>query len=215
MAKKIIKAFTLVELILTISIVLIVSTAIFISMNVVQDQISFITSYQQAESMISEARNRSLTGESFTDTEDYDGDGDTTDLILPNGYIVNFVTDAEGVVTASLYADLFGSDVVGELDVNDEFLKSKILSDDVIFKLDVRTKTGGQDLDGIADPSDFSLIYTTPDAHYTIVNEPNTTLEIKIVQLDEVNDAKRTIYLLIHFLYGIPEILDEAYFQNP
>ncbi|MFC1599544.1 prepilin-type N-terminal cleavage/methylation domain-containing protein [Patescibacteria group bacterium] len=200
------KAFTLVEMLLVVAIIGIIATGAIMTSQGFRNQIVFSSNYQNIEGFCAEARNKSLTGESFIDTGDYDGDGSFDDLILPNGYIVNFKT-VDDVTTVSLYADLFDS-TVGEFDVDDFFLKSYELDDSVKISVLSERKTSGS---AIIDETDFSIIYTTPGADFELINEPNTSLEIKIYQVDNQDEEIRAKYLFMHYLFGIPEILNESY----
>lgn len=205
------KGFTLVEMLLVVSILLIISTGMLISAGTIRDQISFIRSFRLTEGMLSDARNRALSGESYLDKYDYDGDGLGTDLILPYGYIVHFSEDADAIITASLYADLYSSSVIGELDTDDQFIKSANLSDDIVIS--VTAKDGVTADYKTIDPSDFSIIYKTPNAEFDLVGTglQNTSLQIKIDQIDAENTIKRTKYVFLHYLYGIPEVLDNKF----
>lgn len=203
------KAFTLVEMLLVVAIIGIIAAGAIMTSAGFRDQVVFVSSYRNVEGLIAEARNRSLTGESFIDTGDYDGDDSFDDLILPNGYIVHFST-VDDITTVSLYADLFDSDI-GQLDANDFFLKSYTLDDSVRISIDAERKTGG--LTSI-DPTDFSIMYNTPDAGFKLIGEVNTSLEIKIYQVDNEEDEIRAKYIFMHYLFGIPEVLNSSYL-NP
>lgn len=204
------KAFTLVEMLLVVAIIGIIAAGAIMTSQGFRDQVVFSSNYQNVEGIIAEARNRSLTGESYEDTSDYDGDGSTDDLILPNGYIVNFAT-VDDVTTVSLYADLFDSDI-GQFDVDDFFLKSFELDDSVRISVDSRLKTGGS---AVINASDFSIIYTTPDAGFELINEANTSLEIKIFQVDNEDEEVRAKHFFMHYLFGIPEVLNASYLNPP
>lgn len=205
------KAFTLIEMLLVVAIIGIIAAGAIVTSKGFRDQVVFVMNYQNVEGFIAEARNRSLTGESFEDAGDYDGDGSTTDLILPNGYIINFVT-VDNITTVSLYADLFNSNINQLDELDDFFLKSYILDDSVRISVDAERKTGG--LTSI-DPTDFSIMYNTPDAGFKLIGEVNTSLEIKMYQVDNEEEEKRAKYLFMHYLFGIPEALNEAYLATP
>ncbi|MFC1810889.1 Tfp pilus assembly protein FimT/FimU [Patescibacteria group bacterium] len=210
------KGLTLIELLIVVAIFITLSTAIIITSGAMADRVRFVNSYQKSEGSISEARNRALSGESYPDVSDHDGDDlyDTDgDLILPNGYIVNFATDADGIITVSLYADLFtNASIPNQLDVNDDaFLMSSQLTDDIKFTLKA-VKKGGTTV-AITAPDNFSVIYKTPDASFELLGYPGTSLQIQIAQVDENNDVKRSKFLYMNYLYGIPELLNAAYLQ--
>ena len=204
------KAFTLVEMLLVVAIIGIIAAGAIMTSAGFRDQVVFVSNYQNVEGLFAEARNRSLTGESYEDTSDYDGDGSNTDLILPNGYIIHFST-VDDITTVSLYADIFDS-TVGQFDeMDDFFLKSYILDDSVRITVDSERKTGGS---AAINATDFSIIYTTPGADFDLINEVNTSLEIKIYQVDNEDEEKRAKYIFMHYLFGIPEVLNKSYL-NP
>lgn len=203
------KAFTLIEMLVVVAIIGIIASIAVGTSRSLREQAVFSSNYHNIEGLIAEARNRSLTGESYEDTSDYDADGSMTDFILPNSYIINFLT-VDGVTTVSLYADLFDSNI-GQLDIDDFFLESFELDDSIRLELDSRRSTGGS---AIINESDFSILYATPDADFELVNEPNTSLEIKIYQVNNDDEEIRAKYLFMHYLFGIPEVLNESYL-NP
>lgn len=204
------KAFTLVEMLIVVAIIAIIAAGSIMTSRSFRDQVLFASNFQNVEGLISEARNRSLTGESFEDTNDYDGDGLTSDLILPNGYIVRLQT-IDDLVTVSLWADLFDSNV-GQFDELDDYLlKSYVLDDSIRIETFTKRKTGGS---ASIDPLDFTFIYTTPEADFELINEPDTSLELKISQLGSDGEEIRSKYIFMHYLFGIPELLNESYI-NP
>lgn len=208
------KGITLIELILVIAIISIVSAFAVFSGTTLAEQVRFASAYRNVEAMLSEARNRSLSGESYPDYSDYDGDEqyDTEgDLILPYGYIVNFKTDGDGIITASLYADLLRIEsIAGQLDTDaDYFIKKVVLPDDIEFALTAQNKLGGPVT--ITNPDDFSVLYKTPDAAFELIDYNPTTLQIEIKQVTDADELKREKYIFMHYLYGIPEVLSEAY----
>ena len=202
------KGFTLVEMLIVIAIIGIIAAATITTSRTFREQVVFSSNYQNVESLIAEARNRSLTGESFIDTNDFDNDDSFDDLILPNGYIVNFKTE-DGVTTASLYADLF-QPVIGELDVDDMLLKSVELDDSIKIEVSSERKTGNP---AVINSDDFSIIYTTPSAEFDLIGEPDTSLEIKIYQVDGEDDEIRSMHIFMHYLFGIPEVLNDSYLE--
>lgn len=205
------KAFTLVEMLLVVAIIGIIAAGAIITSQGFRNQVVFVSNYQSIEGLFSEARSRSLTGESYSDTNDYDGDGITTDLILPYGYIVNFA-EIDDVITVSLHADVYTSDGIGELDTNDVKLKSIKLDDSVRLSTVTKRNTGGT---LTIDDTDFSILYKTPDADFEVfstdVGGDVSSLQVKLFQVDNDDEEVRAKYLFMHFLFGIPEVLNETY----
>lgn len=208
------KGVTLVELIIVVAIISIISAFAVFSASTLGEQVRFASAYRNAESFLSEARNRALSGESYVDEDDYDDDGLNTDLILPNGYIVNFKTDAEGIITISLYADLFiNESIAGQLETDaDKFIKDIVLPDDIEFSFLAKDKFGGDQT--ITNPDDFSVLYKTPDAEFEVINHDPISIQIMIEQVEEDGEAIRERYLFLHHLYGIPEILSEPHLTS-
>jgi len=208
------KGITLVELILVVAIISIISAFAIFSGATLSEQVRFASAYRNVEAILSEARNRALSGESYPDYSDYDGDElfDTDgDLILPYGYIVNFKTDADGIISASLYADLLRNEsIAGQLDIDDDsFIKTITLTDDIEFDLTGEDKFGGAV--AIASPDDFSVLYKTPDASFELIGYDPTTLQITVKQVDDAGETKRQRHILLHHLFGIPEVLTEPH----
>jgi len=207
---KIQKGITLIELLLVVAIIMIIGAGAIMTSGALGDQLKFVSAYRNSEGFVSEARNRALTGESYVDEDDYDGDGDFDDLILPNGYIVNFEL-IDGVYVVSLYVDLLtNNSIPGQLDTADDmFLKSVELADDIEIELLAQDKFGAPEA-GI-DETNFSLLYKTPDAAFEVINFPQTSIQLKLMQVDGEGNPRRTKYLFMHYLYGIPEILNDEY----
>lgn len=216
------KGFTLVEMIIVVAIIVLLSSSALISSFVMREQLEFRSGYNSLEGIISEARNMALSGESFPDDSDYDGDGlfgDEGDYILPNGYILQ-ITDDGLNVTAYLYADLFDS-VVDELDDNDQLIKMVELPENIRLKVDARSKSGGTIGDFTPFRDNITFMYKTPDATFSVVDTGLSTLQIMSLQLkveqteeDDVEDIKRSRYIFLHYLYGIPELLNEPFFES-
>ena len=205
------KAFTLVEMLLVVAIIGIISAGAIVTSAGFRSQVVFVSNYQSVEGLISEARSRSLTGESYEDTSDFDNDGITDDLILPYGYIVNFA-QVDGIIAVSLYADVYNSNSIGELDINDVKLKSIELDDSLRLATLTKRNTGGSLT--IVD-SDFSIIYKTPDADFEVfssdVGGDVSSLQIKLSQVNNDDEEVRAKYFFMHFLFGIPEVLNKEY----
>lgn len=204
------KGYTLVQLLMVIGIIAILSTYALINSNLFQRQIQFQQNYKNTVDVVREARSLALSGQSYPDTNDYDNDGlfaSDGDEILPNGYIVHY--DATGATpTIELYADVFASNV-GQLDVDDVFLRSYILEEDMQITLDILDNAGG--ISSITNPNDFAFIYKVPDAQFEIINEGKKSLQFKIAQLSEDGQELRSKFLFINYFSGIPELLDEPF----
>jgi prepilin-type N-terminal cleavage/methylation domain-containing protein len=205
------KGVTLIELILVIAIISIITVFAVFSGTTLGEQVRFASAYRNVEGILSEARNRALSGESYVDEDFYDDDDSNTDLILPNGYIVNFNTDGEGIIKVSLYADRFlNESIAGQLDTDaDTLIKTITLPDDIEFDLTAQDKFGGAET--ISDPNDFSVLYKTPDAAFELIDYNPTILQIEIKQVNDSGELKRNKYLFLHYLYGIPEVLSDPF----
>lgn len=209
--------FTLVEILIVVAIVVFLGSSALFSSFAMRDQLAFRNGYNMLEGGISEARNFALSGESFPDTNDYDNDelmGDD-DLILPNGYILQVADDGINV-TMYLYADLFGS-VVGELDDDDQFIKMIELPENIRLTVEARTKNG--DEVGGFPRDNITVMYTTPDATFSVIDDGILSTETTSVQLtveqteeDDQEAVLREKHLFLHYLHGIPELLSESYF---
>lgn len=213
------KGFTLIEMIIVVSIIVFLSSSVLFSSFVMREQLRFRSGYNSLEGIISEARNLALSGESFPDTTDYDGDGlaGDEDFILPNGYIIQVVDDGVNI-TLYLYADLFGS-IVGQLDDDDQLIKTSEIPENIRLIVDARSKSNLTIGDFTRD--NITFMYSTPDATFSVVDTGIASLQIMSLQFqlnqteeDDEEDIKRTKYLFLHYLYGIPELLSESYFQE-
>ena len=212
-----VEGFTLVEILIVVSIIVFLGSSALFSSFAMRDQLAFRKGYNMLEGGFSEARNLALSGESYPDTNDYDNDGLTgeDDLILPNGYIMQ-ITDDGMNVTMYMYADLFGS-VVDELDDDDQFIKMVELPENIRLIVDARTKSG----DEIGDfPSDnITIIYKTPDALFSVLDDgilgaSTTSVQLTLNQTEEEDEdtVLRKKHLFLHYLHGIPELLNGSYF---
>ncbi|MBA4337067.1 hypothetical protein C0416_04845 [bacterium] len=209
------KGFTLVEILIVVAMIVFLASTALISSFAMRGQLEFRSGYNAVEGIISEARNMALSGESFPDTLDYDQDGITgdEDFILPNGYIV-VITEEGPNVTAYLYADLFNSEV-GQLDKDDQLIKMVELPENIRLTVDARKKSGH--IMELVSVTDITFMYKTPDATFSVVDEIITlaSLQLKLEQTEEEDEniILRTKYVFLHYLYGIPEVLGESYFQ--
>ncbi len=211
------KGFTLVEMLIVVSIIIFLSSSALFSSFVMREQLQFRSGYNSLEGAISEARTFALSGESFPDTYDYDGDDLTgdDDSILPNGYIIQLADDGVNV-TVYLYADLFGS-IVDQLDDTDQLIKMVELPENIRLTVDARSKSNNTIGDFTRD--NITFMYKTPDATFSVIDTSIASLQIMSLQLtleqteeDDENDIKRSKYLFLHYLYGIPELLNESFF---
>jgi len=210
------KCFTLVEILIVVSLIAILAVGIFANSYLFKDQAAFKLNYNKFISVLQEARNLALSSQSYPDTTDYDGDGlkfdPDKDIILPNGYIVNFnLTGEKPVIT--LYADLFSS-TINELDTaNDQLVDSIELDGNITITAEAFTQLNFSL--SLSNGSDFSVIYTTPDANFTVIGETvKTTLQFKIAQTDSEGNDLRTKYVFMQYLFGIPELMDEPYIKT-
>ncbi len=209
--------FTLVEILIVVAIIVFLGSSALFSSFAMRDQLAFRNGYNMLEGGFSEARNLALSGESFPDNNDYDNDGLTgeDDLILPNGYILQLADDGINV-TMYMYADLFGS-VIGKLDDKDQFIKMIELPENIRLIVNARKKNGNEIGDFPRD--NITIMYKTPDASFSVLDDvilsPKTTsiqLTLNQTEEDDEDSIRRTKYLFLHYLNGIPELLNESYF---
>lgn len=209
--------FTLVEMIIVIAIILVLSAGVFGSSYLFKDQAAFKLNYERVLSLLHDARNMALSSQSYPDTNDYDKDGlfyePDGDMILPNGYIVHFDLTSDKPVV-SLYADLFDS-VVNELDPeNDMLLKQHELDENIIISAQGFTQANN----AAALPNageDFSVIYTTPDAEFFVLDmSGKTTLQLKISQTGRDGNEARKKFIFMQYLFGTPELMDAPYISS-
>jgi len=202
-----------VEMLIVVAIIIFLASAGLISSFAMRDQIRFRGGYNSLKGIIGEARSMALSGQSFPDTSDYDGDGvwNEDDLILPNGYIVQLFDDGLNIVVL-IYADLFGS-ALGELDPpNDQRIKMIEIPANIRLTVEAINKSGG--VIDLTDTGNITFMYKTPDAAFSVINNPEVqimSLNLKLDQTDEnyEESIKRTKYIFLHYLYGIPELLDK------
>lgn len=209
--------FTLVEILIVVAIIVFLGSSALFSSFAMRDQLAFRNGYNMLEGGFSEARNLALSGESFPDNDDYDNDGLTgeDDLILPNGYILQLTDDGINV-TMYMYADLFGSDI-GKLDDKDQFIKMIELPENIRLIVNARKKNG--DEIGYFPSDNITIMYKTPDASFSVLDDvilsPKTTsiqLTLNQTEEDDEDSIRRTKHLFLHYLNGIPELLNESYF---
>jgi prepilin-type N-terminal cleavage/methylation domain-containing protein len=205
--------FTLVEMLIVVSIIIVLAAGMFANSFLFKDQAAFKLNYNKFVSILQEARNLALSSQSYGDTDDYDGDGlyfdPDEDMILPNGYIVNFnLTGDKPVIT--LYADLFSS-ATNELDpAEDQLLKTLELDENITITPEAFTQLNN--VETLPNAGDFSVIYTTPDANFQVLDiATKTTVQFKISQTDDAGTDVRSKYIFMQYLYGIPELMDNPY----
>ena len=211
------KGFTLVEMLIVVAIIVFLGSSALFSSMIMRTQLEFKKGYSDLKGIISEARTLALSGEAFPDEYDFDGDGLTGedgDYILPNGYIVQVVDDGVNII-AYLYADLMNS-VVDSLDDADKLIKTVKIPENIRLNISARSKSGAA-IGGL-DTDKINFIYKTPDAVFSVIDTASVqdmSVELKIDQVDEedVDKIKRTKYIFLHYLYGIPELLNESYFE--
>ncbi len=210
------KGFTLVEIIIVVSIIVTIAVFVIGTRFGSQDLTTFKNSYSEVVGLIQQARNFALSGRSYPDYTDYDNDGlfdNNGDEILANGYILNFKIGDP--VTVSLYADLYSS-TVGQLDPGekkDQLIDEIELLDDMKLEAVAIKQNGNENTGASFTNNDFSIIYLTPDAHFTVVDNDFNSIQLKFSQVDSEDKDIRSKYIYLHYLYGIPEIFSEPYFE--
>lgn len=208
------KAFTLVEIILVISIIVVIAVVALGTRFGSQDLTVFKNSYSEVVGLIQQARNFALSGQSYPDYTDYDNDESyDNDKILANGYILNFKIGTPTIV--SLYADLYSSNI-GQLDPGekrDQLIDQVELLDDMRIEPVAIKQNGTENVGASFNKSDFSIIYLTPDAEFSVIDNDLNSIQLKFSQVDEDEKDIRTKYIYMHYLYGIPEVFTEAYFK--
>lgn len=205
------KAFSLVEMLIVVGIIMILTIGVFSSSYIFRDQLVFQGAYENVMGIIHDARSMALSSQSYPDTTDYDKDGlyDPKDLILPNGYLVNFDSSGANIVI-SLYADLFSSKI-GELDEKDQLIKTITLGDNIKMAAMGYTQIGDKaELPNSG--KNFSFLYTTPDGDFFVVGlAAKNSVQMSFTQVDEKGAEKRTKYIFMQYLYGIPELMNKPY----
>jgi len=209
------KAFTLVELLIVVGIIMTIAVISFGGSYAMKDQVKFRNVANNVSAFLRNARNLSLSGQSYLDVDDFDQDGlDDTDgdQVLPNGYIVNI--DAETTpMTIELYADLQVLNETNTLDLSDVLIESLDLPDDITASI-MAVDQGGNEV--ILNPAgNISLIYTTPDGDFGLIDDANTTpnisIQLRLMQENNNEEVVRDNYIYMNSLYGTPEVGDESY----
>ncbi|MBU1446636.1 prepilin-type N-terminal cleavage/methylation domain-containing protein [Patescibacteria group bacterium] len=206
------KAFTLVEVMVVVGIIMIIATMSFGSSYVMKYQIEFRNASQSVSAMLSNARNMALSGQSYIDTGDFDQDGSIDDQVLPNGYIVNIGADTIPV-TIELYADLQVVNGINTLDGSDVLIESIDLPEDIFVSF-LATNTVGDSV--TLDPSEtVSFLYSTPNADFSIIDDANTipdiSVQVQLSQQDNEGDVMRDQYIYMNYMYGTPEVMNDSY----
>ena len=205
-----VKAFTLVELMVVVGIIMVVVTMSFGSSYVMKDQIEFRNATQSVAGMLRDARNLALSGQSYVDLHDFDQDTFNDDQVLPNGYIVNIdASTASGPVTIELYADLNGGLGMNAFDGDDVFIESMDLPVDVSVVFMATDKNGDATI--LTSPNNVFLIYTTPDAQFNVIDNSMTSVQVQLMQNDNQGDIMRDTYIYMNYMYGTPEVMNDAY----
>jgi type II secretory pathway pseudopilin PulG len=210
-----VKAFTLVELMVVIGIIMVVVTMSFGSSYVMKDQIEFRNATQSVAGMLRDARNLALSGQSYPDVNDFDQDdldetSSPADQVLPNGYIVNIdASTAGGPVTIELYADLNGGTGMNVFDGDDVFIESIDLPVDVSAIFMATDKNGDATI--LTSPNNVFLIYTTPDAKFHVIDNSMTSVQVQLMQNDNQGNIMRDTYIYMNYMYGTPEVMSDAY----
>lgn len=198
-------------MLIVIAIIVFLASTALISSFAMRDQLEFRSGYGALKGIIGEARNMALSGQAFPDISDYDGDEiwDEEDLIIPNGYIVQISDDGVNIVVL-IYADLFGS-ALGTFDGNDQLIKMIEIPRNLSLTVEALTKSGDDII--LSETGGITLFYKTPDAAFSVIDIPEAqtmSLNFKIEQIEEgESTVKRTKYVFLHYLYGIPELLDK------
>lgn len=211
------KGFTLVEIILVVSIIVAVAVFVIGTRFGSQDLTTFRNSYNEVVGLIQQARNFSLSGQSYPDYTDFDNDGlfdNDGDEILANGYMLNFKIG--DTTTVSLYADLKSS-AIGQLDPGDEkdqLIDEIELLDDMKIEVSAIKQNGSENVGASFDKNDFRIIYLTPDAGFTVVDNELNSIQLKFSQVNNEGADIRSKYIYMHYLYGIPEVFDDPYFEQ-
>ena len=144
--KKTNKGYTLVEMIIVVTIIMFLVTAIAINNNLMRDQVQFSKAFHEVQSVLQYGRNIALSGQAYPDTNDHDKDLLTFDpdgdMVLPNGYIIRLYVDknAKDPIEVGLYADLFDSNL-DQLDIVENGKSDDVPVKEIARRFDISPKT--------------------------------------------------------------------------
>ena len=204
MQKKSLKAFTLVEMLIVVAILVVTTVAIFGTSFLFRDQLTFKGASDALSSFANEVRSLALSIQSYPDTTDHDGDGllcpdpaASCDKVLPNGYILTIDGSGENVVL-SINADIFSdTGTIDTLDASDPLIRQYTLPEDVSFNA-----TAVEGSTGIARTlgDTVSVIYKTTEAEYFLLGSLlKDSLQIELRQTDSNENYKRGRYFYWHY----------------
>ncbi|MFC1656003.1 prepilin-type N-terminal cleavage/methylation domain-containing protein [Patescibacteria group bacterium] len=210
------KGFSLVEIIIVVSIIVAIATFVLGTQFGSRDLTTFNNSSSEVVGLLQQARNLALSGQAYPDYTDYDNDGlfsNDGDEILANGYILNFKLGDPTIV--SLYADVYSSDI-GQLDPGEK--KDKLIDEvELLENMKIEAiaikQNGSENVSVTFDNNDFRIMYSTPDAQFTVVDNDLNSIQLKFSQVNSEDEDIRSKYIYMHYLYGIPEVFSDPYFE--
>ena len=89
------KAFTLIEVLLVITVMALLATVTVTTMARTLERMRFQTVFEKVEQMIFDARSMALSGKMVTDCSDVDHDDDKNDEVVAAGYGINIKSQTE------------------------------------------------------------------------------------------------------------------------
>jgi prepilin-type N-terminal cleavage/methylation domain-containing protein len=212
--KKYIKTngFTVIELLMVSAILVVVFFSAITSFPFIRDQFEFEKTVNDITGIFKDGKFMSMSNKVYPDITDYDNDGEFgTDAILPNGYIIDVnIPVGGGSVTLALYADVFGSDIIGGLDnqactVCDVFIREVELEEDKNVVVEVYD----QNFLLQTPPTTFKVLYDVPEGTFNLIGSPKHSIEFKIEDIKR-SDVARDRYIFIHYFQGVPEKFRES-----
>jgi len=203
-------AFTLIELVLVMGILVIVLGLSMSSLLQSQSAQIFNNNFSKLYSMVNTARSLAIAGKGQLDYTDYDRDDDdhlTPDYVTPANYGVRFDT-ASGSANVRLFADIHPplAGAVGQkgrFDVGTDYIFGHDL---VLDSYSFPAKTELKIIDGAdGTPTTGSFFFNMKYADISFENIPTSGTPFVRLQLtDQTTGACRQIR--IHQLAGIPEV---------
>ncbi|MCC6643505.1 prepilin-type N-terminal cleavage/methylation domain-containing protein [Candidatus Peregrinibacteria bacterium] len=211
------KAFTLIELVIVMAVIVIVFGLSINSLTKSQDFQIFNNNFIKLQSLVNNARSQAITGKGQLDFTDYDNDkcnnggamsgGSCTapDFVTPGNYGVRFDT-ASGSANVRLFADINPpvsgsiSGQKGRFDNGGNYVQG----DDLVLDTLTLPSTIKLEVDDGAAQTSGSIFYSPNYADISFENlSANPFLKIRLRESGGIAQCKQ---IKIHKLAGIPEV---------